>query len=273
MSWQDLLYNASAEQTLQRAQGNLGKGVEYVLGSGGIDPTQPIGTRCDCSGFVAWAIGIPRELPPGSGKWMNTDAYWNGGRPGADGLVNRVPDGQAQAGDFYVYPYNGTHPGHIAIITEAGDSPANSKIIHCSLGNWERFSDAIQITDAGLFGVHPNVRIMRVDYDGLKALFGVAPRNAGPRLIIAVWTGESGTDPFRYVYVSAANLQKDQFVIAPHDLAPVFGKTDDRTDPLPVRQILTGWGLNFTPNLDHENDTGDPRVYLFVTPNSPDAGG
>ncbi len=90
----------SNDHTLQRTRAALGKGTVYRLGKGGFDPTQPMTQECDCSGFVAWAIGIPRELPPGSDQWLAIDNDWQGGSLVADGLFDRVGDGQAQPGDL-----------------------------------------------------------------------------------------------------------------------------------------------------------------------------
>lgn len=103
-TWKDLLQTASTAQTLARAHRALGLGTIYKLGKGGFNPAKPMTPSCDCSGFVAWAIGIPRELPPGSDKWLDTDAYYAGGKPVKTGLFGQVAIIDAEPGDLLVYP-------------------------------------------------------------------------------------------------------------------------------------------------------------------------
>ena len=108
----------------------------------GIDPTQQLRKSCDCSGLVAWSIGIPRELPPGSNHWLNTDCIWDDGDP---------------------------HHGHVAIILQI-DKSLPSLIIHCSLGNYKTYGDAIRINDASIFlsANHPT-RVMQINYEELNS--------------------------------------------------------------------------------------------------------
>lgn len=167
-SWKDLLQTASTAQTLQRAHSALNLKTVYKLGKGGFDPTKPMMASCDCSGFVAWAIGIPRELPPASNKWLSTDTYWVGGKPVKANLCVRIELKDAAAGDLLVYPDSGGKQGHIGIITQAeGGIP--TYVVHCSKGNYTNYGDAIRITGPGVFlaGNQPT-RAMRIDYDALK---------------------------------------------------------------------------------------------------------
>jgi cell wall-associated NlpC family hydrolase len=168
MIWKDMLAIASTEQTLQRAHSTLSKGTKYVLGKGGIDPIRPLTSQCDCSGFVAWAIGIPRQLPPVTGEWLSTDQYWAGGKPVKAGLFSQIKLADAVAGDLLVYPDSGGHQGHISIINQA-DNGLPSFIIHCSLGNWNTYGDAIRITSPSVFlsANHPT-KAMRINYEMLK---------------------------------------------------------------------------------------------------------
>ena len=167
--WKDLLQTASKEQMLQRANSALGLNTIYELGKGGFDPTIPMTPSCDCSGFVAWAIGIPRELPPGSDKWLSTDSYWSGGEPVKANLFKEIELQQSEPGDLLVYPDSGGHQGHIGIITQV-DHSMPTYVIHCSLGNYNNYHDAVRITDPGVFlaGNHPT-RVMQIDYDALRA--------------------------------------------------------------------------------------------------------
>ena len=140
-SWRDMLAGVSNARTLQRAREALGRGTKYKLGKGGFDPTRPLTHECDCSGFVAWAIGIPRELPPRSGHWLATDNYWRGGSPVADGLFNRAADGRVQPGNLYVYPDSGGRQGHIGIVTRVGAAWEPTRVLHCSQGNFRTYGE------------------------------------------------------------------------------------------------------------------------------------
>jgi hypothetical protein len=166
--WKDLLLSASREQTLQRAKSAAGLNTVYKLGKGGIDPTKPMTASCDCSGFVSWAIGIPRELPPQSNKWLSTDSYWSGGMPVKANLFMETELQQAEAGDLLVYPDSPGHQGHIGMITQV-DQAGPTFVIHCSWSNYEKHQDAVRITGPEVFlsGNHPT-RVMRIDYDALR---------------------------------------------------------------------------------------------------------
>lgn len=164
MTWKDLLSTAGNSQTLSRAQSVPGHRTVYQLGAGGVDPTLPITSACDCSGFVCWAIGVPRELPPGSDHWLNTDCIWAGGQPVKAGLFIPIPMAQALPGDLLVYPHSQTDYGHVGIIVQV-DQQMPSLVIHCSHGNYLNYGDAVRITDPSVFlsGNHPT-RVMRIDY-------------------------------------------------------------------------------------------------------------
>lgn len=165
MSWKNLLITCGLSQTMQRAQSALRRRTKYKLGKGGFDPTKPLTPECDCSGFVAWAIGIPRELPPGSGKWLSTDEYWAGGLSGKIKLFKEIKLNKSEIGDLLVYPDQGGNQGHIGIITDRIFLTPSS-VIHCSMGNYRTHKDAVYITPATVFlqGNH-DIRVMRIDYE------------------------------------------------------------------------------------------------------------
>lgn len=173
-TWIDSLAAANNKRTLERARRGLNKKTAYVLGQGGFKPLQPLTPKCDCSGFVAWAIGIPRELPPGSDHWLQTDTYWAGGADVGPGLFDRVSEPEARPGDIYVFPDSGGRQGHMGIISEVSDGRP-SKVVHCSSGNFRRTGDAIQETSTSVFATHPRIRIVRVDYEALRGKFGIEP--------------------------------------------------------------------------------------------------
>ena len=168
--WKELLNVAERETTLKRSRSCLGQKTRYKLGKGGINPANPLTRECDCSGFVAWAIGIPRELPPGSGKWLQTTTYWGGGGSVGVSLFDQVVPAHSEPGDIYVYPDSGGKQGHMGIISEIKDDKP-SKVIHCSKSNDKLYDDAIKETDTGIFIRHPKTRIMQIDYAALRDLF------------------------------------------------------------------------------------------------------
>jgi len=171
-AWKESLQQADRERTLARAKSALGHGTRYVLGKGGRTPADPMERESDCSGFVAWAIGIPRELPPGSGRWLQTTTYWKGGGNVGSGLFNKTDRAGCEPGDLYVYPDVGRKQGHMGIISRV-QSGQPVKVIHCSKGNDNRYDDAICETDPDVFARHPESRIMKVDYMALRALFDI----------------------------------------------------------------------------------------------------
>jgi hypothetical protein len=176
--WKELLRTADKSRTLTRARSGLGLKTIYDLGEGGFDPTKPLTKLCDCSGFIAWAIGIPREFPPRTDRWMDTDAYWGGGGAAAKAagfpLLTRVEVSEAVAGDLMVYPDSpGGGEGHMGIISSTDAD--GLKVIHCSRGNWRGPKhDAVQETDARVFTSNSRTRVMRIDYDAMRRYAGVA---------------------------------------------------------------------------------------------------
>ena len=175
-NWKDLLKNASIERSLQRAHTGLEETTTYVLGQGGFDPTKMLTKKCDCSGFIAWAIGIPREFPPGSNRWLDTDAYWNGGGAAAKAagfpLLQNVAAADAEPGDLIVYPDQGGKQGHIGIISGL-DNQGELKVIHCSKGNFNKFGDATRETDSAVWKIQAKTRFMRIDFDAMRRYAGV----------------------------------------------------------------------------------------------------
>lgn len=175
-NWKDLLRTANIAQSLQRAHTGLEETTTYVLGQGGFDPTKMLTKKCDCSGFIAWAIGIPREFPPGSNRWLDTDAYWNGGGAAAKAagfpLLQNVAAADAEPGDLIVYPDQGGKQGHIGIISGT-DNQGELKVIHCSKGNFRKFGDATRETDSAVWKIQAKTRFMRIDFDAMRRYAGI----------------------------------------------------------------------------------------------------
>ncbi len=168
--WRRVLSTASREQTLARAQAGLGRKTIYQLGEGGWADgiAGPLAPKCDCSGFVCWALGVPRELPPGSNHWLNTDGIWAGGT----GLFHEVPRHEAAPGDLLVHPSDSDHRhGHIGVILEV-EAGISMKLLHCSRHNHSTTGDAVRVTSPAVIAKNPRSRIMRVDFSRLRQVAG-----------------------------------------------------------------------------------------------------
>jgi hypothetical protein len=93
---------------------------------------------CDCSGFVAWCLGVPRHpiaLAGQADAWFYTDAIH------ADALGPRqafTALDRAEVGALLVFPSAGrARPvGHIAWITEVADGRP-TRLLHCAPQNFE----------------------------------------------------------------------------------------------------------------------------------------
>jgi hypothetical protein len=257
---------------MSRARQCLGKQTKYVLGNGGGDPTKPFPKTADCSGFVAWALGIPRELPPRSGKWLSTDEYYAGGGPAGQGLFDPVT--AAEVGDIIVYPdYHAggrKHEGHMGIVSAVA-SGKPSKVIHCSLGGWNKHGDAVRETDASIWTGHGSYRVVRPDFDTLRAMFGFSPKpGSGPngtflRLIVGKLTGDAD-EPYTYKHFGNANFVGDHFEIDSKSLGDWLGVPGGTTIVVPVRQALDSLGVHYSVNASHMKDASDPRVFIFTLP-------
>lgn len=122
---------------IEKARKAIGKNTPYVLGAGGYHPEQPLPGGpggCDCSGFIAWLIGISRDNRKGQVKgfpaWFSTDSIY-ADAVGKRLLVERIPF--PEAGCFAVYPdHKGADgkpkQGHVALVVD----PKARTIIDCS---------------------------------------------------------------------------------------------------------------------------------------------
>lgn len=142
-----------------RARSVIAKGCRYGLGHGGYNPAldHPWDNemRCDCSGFVAWALRVSRHLDhpwykEQNGGWLETSAIVRDCHT-PFGFFTEVPPEAARPGDLIVYgdrPAGGQ--GHVGLISEIGrKGPAQA--IHCSAGNEHRTGDAIQETGVAVW--------------------------------------------------------------------------------------------------------------------------
>lgn len=150
-------------ELITRARSAIGRGCRYGLGKGGFWPglDRPWDNEmlCDCSGLVAWVLGVSRHLEhpwykAQNGGWLETSAIMRDcGTP--FGFFTEVPADMGRAGDLLVYgdrknQDGTTRQGHVGIISEMG-ATGPAKAVHCSRGNERRAGDAIQETASGLW--------------------------------------------------------------------------------------------------------------------------
>ena len=148
-------------EVVHRMRSAIGKATEYVLGEGGRDPRLPHpGKQCDCTGAVAWGLGVDRYLPNGliphlpGGAWFETTNLYNDARSPL-GFVMEVPWIQAQPGDLLVYPDRAPatggpkRQGHVGVVSEV-DPTGPARVVHCSASQGRR-GDAIAETGVEKF--------------------------------------------------------------------------------------------------------------------------
>lgn len=136
-------------EVVTRARSQLGRGVHYALGKGGIKSgTDSVGLVCDCSGFIWWVLGRSRF---DGERWWDTRAIHDEALKDKEPRIfEYVAWGEARPGDLLVWGDHNGHHGHIGIVTEM-DAEGPSRVIHCSAGNYRALKDAIAETDPGIF--------------------------------------------------------------------------------------------------------------------------
>ncbi|MBX9883387.1 MAG: hypothetical protein K2X68_00270 [Novosphingobium sp.] len=172
-----------SKSALLRAMTALGKKTVYK--SPGHVPsfaasTFPANADLDCSGFVYWCIRFPSSPPESrivnhplykkiNGGWFETSAIHADGLA-ETGFFRKV---EPVVGAFLVYPdYLGgdgkMHDGHIGMVTAIDPTQSGiarvTRIIHCSLGGWQKKGDAVQETAPGPWLAH--AKSIAVWYDG-----------------------------------------------------------------------------------------------------------
>jgi cell wall-associated NlpC family hydrolase len=166
-------------QLLARARSASGKGVVYKLGAGGMKPGNLMPSdaqnRCDCSGFVCWALQVSRETDHPlfvnfNGGWINTNAIVHDASQ-STGLFRPAP--LIIPGVILVYPGGGTRKvGHCGIVTKLHSNGALALVIHCSSGNSNR-GDAIQETPPDVFQIPETIAVW---FEGMSQKAATASR-------------------------------------------------------------------------------------------------
>ena len=142
-------------EVVGRARSQMDLKIKYKLGAGGFDPSKqtcaPAGS-CDCSGFVAWCLGVPRKNSnpyyiQQNGGWFETTAVYRDAFT-EFGFVS--PTLNPKPGDLLVYPDRKGKQGHIGIVSNV-DVPDNFKIIHCSSSNYRALGTAVYETAVSWF--------------------------------------------------------------------------------------------------------------------------
>lgn len=155
------LADIAARADLARADAVLTPAV-YRLGCGGFNPdvAHPWNSKleCDCSGFAAWCLGLPRHLVamPGAGEWIETSAIY-ADATGAQEIFKQTS--AALPGCLIVWPdrkANGhTKQGHVGVIVDVSPDLLGVTqpigVVHCSKGNERVHGNAIYRTGPEIF--------------------------------------------------------------------------------------------------------------------------
>jgi hypothetical protein len=149
----------SVKELLARARSQLGRGIKYRLGAGGMVPSasSPANSAgdCDCSGFSGWCAGVSRLTKHPvhvkfNGGWINTDAMHYDAVKRLAGFFELLV--APKPGAFVLYPGSKKKGvGHVGIVTSVDAKDQIAKVIHCSIGNYRKNGDAIAETSADVF--------------------------------------------------------------------------------------------------------------------------
>ena len=117
---------------------------------------------CDCSGFVTWALGLPRAPSPHARSgWLWTNSIYEDSKRDGGPFSRIHSDGERLAcrpGALLVYPSpNEDEPGHIGLVSETDAHGRPLRVLHCSSTLMIESAragqplTAIAETDAGVF--------------------------------------------------------------------------------------------------------------------------
>ncbi|OLY91822.1 chitosanase of glycosyl hydrolase group 75 [Cnuella takakiae] len=179
----------TTSEVIKRARTMLSRRTIYKLGKGGMNPSalraSDSNNELDCSGFVAWCLGISRHTSnsfyasyngDGNKGWFETTAVYRDANHHL-GLVTRIDN--PVRGCIVVYGdsiVNGQRrQGHIGIVTEVSEAGVARKVIHCSSSGYRDFGDAIQ--ENNFAPLLNNSRAIYARYDNLAEFRGLESAN------------------------------------------------------------------------------------------------
>lgn len=90
---------------------------------------------CDCSGFVTWALGLPRAPSPDARSgWIWTNSIYIDALHARSKFSHIESEGLCcRRGALLVYPSpNDDEPGHIGIVSETDAQGRPLRVLHCS---------------------------------------------------------------------------------------------------------------------------------------------
>lgn len=135
----------------------------------------------DCSGYVTWALGLPRAPSPDAQRgWIWTNSIYKDGRRDRGDFTRIDSDRDRLAcrpGALLVYPSpDDDEPGHIGIVSETDARGRPLRVLHCSSTLMIESAragqplNAIAETDAGVFEKMLDARepTIAVWYRGLR---------------------------------------------------------------------------------------------------------
>lgn len=138
-----------------RARNATKSRVTYVLGKGGFVPSSANPGQynkskgryeCDCSGFVAWVLGLSRVPKRSRPFWIETTAVYKDSMGKQSTFVSI---GKPVPGALVVYPDRMGRQGHIGVITAVNGSEIIG--VDCSSGQSRRTGQAITERNLGFF--------------------------------------------------------------------------------------------------------------------------
>ena len=130
-------------------------GIKYALGQGGMTPSAPFPWSIrglDCTGFIAWALGISRRDARIQGGWIESTAIVRDANT-RGGLFTKVD--AAEPGDILAYGDRKISGGkiahgHVGLVTEVEDGKV-VEVVHCSAGNYGSTRNALLTTGPHVF--------------------------------------------------------------------------------------------------------------------------
>lgn len=118
---------------LNRARSAIGHGIDYGLGKGGMNPKGSLpddgSGKCDCSGFVAWVLGISRKPKITRRWWIETTQIYRDA-VGPQKVFKRIA--KAEPGCLIVFPDVNGKEGHVGIVASVNSAGDALTVVDCA---------------------------------------------------------------------------------------------------------------------------------------------